>query len=266
MTLVLDGGLAVASASNQTRIIIEGSATQSVYAAVLATVTFINTDDEPTPRLMSINRIVQFEVFDEFFYDTSIANITLIPINDSPFINVSDVTFNETTRNPVYLFPPDVSIDDSDDDVIIGAEITIMSPFDSMDNLSIPDMPGLTITRRTDTDPQPDPSVCSPAVNEYTIRRINIGGTVNKTEYNYALSNITFSNDCPGLLLTPRHIIIVINDERMGFRTTNMHVNIAAVDDPPYCFFGTWPVSNSFVYNSLRAESRDRTKRNVVQC
>ena len=263
---MLDSGLAVAIASNQTQIIIEGSATQSVYAAVLATVRFINTDDEPTPRLMSINRIVQFEVFDEFFNDTSIANVTLIPINDSPFITVSDVTFNETTRNPVYLFPPDISIDDSDDDVIIGAAIEIRSPFDSMDNITVPDMPGLVFQRQTLTTPEPEPSVCSPAVNEYTIQRITINGALNKTEYNYALSNITFSNDCPGLLLTPRRIEIVINDERMGFRTINMYVNIAAVDDPPYCFFGTWPVSNSFIYNSLRAKSRDRKKRNVVQC
>ena len=253
MALVLDSGLAVASASNQTRIIIEGSATQSVYAAVLATVTFINTDDEPTPRLENISRIVQFEVFDEYFNDTSIANVTLMPTNDVPFVNVSDVTFNEATRDPVYLFPPDVSIDDSDDDVIYGAAIVVRSPFDSMDNITIPDMPGLDIIRQT--EPNPEPSVCSPAVNEYAIQRITINGALNKTEYNYVLSNITFSNDCPGLLLTPRRIEIVVIDDRMGFGVINMYVNIGAVDDPPYCFFGTWPVSKDEIKLCKKFES-----------
>ena len=238
---MLGSGLVVASGSNQTRIIIEGSATQSVYAAVLATVTFINTDDEPTLGLENISRVVQFEVFDEYFNDTSIATVTLIATDDSPFVIVSDVTFNETTRDPVYLFPPDVSIDDSDDDVIYGAYIVVRTPFDSMDNITIPDMPGLTIQHIT--EPNPDPSVCSPAVNEYTIQRIHINGALNKTEYNYALSNITFSNDCPGLLLTPRHIEIGIRDTRKEFSGIDMNVNIAAVDDPPYCFFETWPVS-----------------------
>ena len=253
MALVLGSGLAVASASNQTRIIIEGSATQSVYAAVLATVKFINTDDEPTPRLESISRIVQFEVFDEFFNNTSIATVTLIPINDAPIVIVSDVIFNETTRDPVYLFPPDVSIDDSDDDLIFAAVIFVMSPFDSMDNITVPDMPGLAIIRQA--EPNPEPSVCSPAVNEYTIQRITINGVLNKTEYNYALSNITFSNDCPGLLLTPRHIRIVISDDRMETGVINMDVNIGAVDDPPYCFFGTWPVSKDEIKLCKKFES-----------
>ena len=97
--------------------------------------------------------------------------------------------------------------------------------------------------------------MCSPAVNEYAIQRITINGALNKTEYNYALSNITFSNDCPGLLLTPRRIEIAVIDDRMGFGVIDMYVNIGAVDDPPYCFFGTWPVSKDEIKLCKKFES-----------
>ena len=240
-TLVSEYGLVLSNSSTSTYILITGSATQSAYAAILSTVTFINTADEPTPRDQSINRIVQFQVFDENFSDTSIANITLMPVNDAPTVNVSDVTFNESTRDPVYLFPPDVAIDDSDDEIMLHAEVQIQSPYDSMDNLTITSSTDLTIITQTITDLSPSPSVCSPAMNEYTIQRITMLGPLNKTEYNYALSNITFSNYCPGLLTSRRRVTIVLFDG-MDFRRIDMYINIAPVDDPPYCYFGSWPV------------------------
>ena len=241
-TLVSEYGLVLSNSSTSTYIQITGSATQSAYAAILSTVTFINTADEPTPRDQSINRIVQFQVFDENFNDTSIANITIMPVNDVPEVSVPDVTFNESTRDPVYLFPPDVAIDDSDDEIMLFATIQIQSPYDSMDNLTITSSTDLIITTQTIINPPPSPSVCSPAMNEYTVQRITMSGPLNKTEYNYALSNITFSNYCPGLLTSSRSVSIVIFDEMMSFDTITMHINIAPVDDPPYCYFGSWPV------------------------
>ena len=234
--------MVLSNTSTSTYILLSGSATQSDYATVLSSVTFINTDDEPTPRDQSINKIVEFKVFDDNFNDTSIATITLMPVNDFPTLNVSDVTFNESTRNPVYLFPPDVAIDDSDDDVMQFAIITIESPYDSLDNLTIANVTDLTISPQTIIDRAPILSVCSPATNEYTVQRISISGPSNKTEFNYALSNITFSNYCPGLLKSSREVSIVIFDEMNGFSPITMYINIATVDDPPYCYFGSWPV------------------------
>uniref|UniRef100_A0A1X7V4J9 Cadherin domain-containing protein n=1 Tax=Amphimedon queenslandica TaxID=400682 RepID=A0A1X7V4J9_AMPQE len=250
-TMVSQYGLVLSNTSTSTYILIEGSATQSAYAHVLSTVTFINTDDEPTPRDRSINRIVDFEVSDDSFTDTSIANITLMPVNDIPTLSVPDVTFNESTRDPVYLFPPDVAIDDSDDEIIEFARVRIESPYDSMDNLTIHGTTDLTITTQTITDPAPTPSVCSPAVNEYTIQQISMTGPLNKTDFNYALSNITFSNYCPGLLTSRRRVSIILFDEMMGFSPISMYINIATVDDPPYCYFGSWPgvTTSSAVYS-----------------
>ena len=226
--------------ANQTQITILGNATQYTYASILQTAKFGNTADEPTPPYIPVNRDILFEVKDSNFFATATATVTLEPVNDPPTIQVGNVTFNETTREPIFLFASSTLIDDTDHKQLIWITIEIYPHIDSLDNLTIPDITGVNISREYIWAPT---SVCFPATNEFTVQRINISGPANKSVFQDALYNITYNNDCPGLVLTQRSVRIDLFDgDDIDIVWT--FIDIEAFNDTPVCFFGPWPVSN----------------------
>ena len=233
------GSANLTSGGNNTHIMISGLATQQTYESILATTKFNNTADEPTPPNVEVNRTILFSVSDNNYTVYAIATVTLEPVNDPPIIPEATVIFNETTREPVYLFDTSNIIDDSDHDVLVWITLEIDPPLDSLDNLTIPDADYVNISWMSLSAPH---GTCFPFINNHTIQNINISGPANKSVFNDVLHRITFSNDCPGINLTQRSIRITLFDG-VDIGYSWLYVDIHNFNDAPLCYFGAWPVS-----------------------
>ena len=161
-------------------------------------------------------------------------------MNDPPTINVKNVTFNESTRIPINVFPVSLSIDDSDHYQLEDVIVEIYPNIDPMDNLTLPNITGLNIT--LETLPAATVSTCSPAQNDFTVQRLTLTGPANITVFENALRNVTYSNYCPGLVLEQRSIRVILRDS-IDTNTVLSYIDISSFDDTPVCYFGKWPVS-----------------------
>ena len=226
---------------------IEGDASQMAYAELLATVTYINSMDEPTPVDESVEKIIKFTVNDLERDAIANATVTVYPVNDPPELPVVTIVFNESTRDPVYLFTSEIEIDDSDNNTLEWIRIRI-EPVDFLDNLTLftDSIDNINFTL-SGGDSAPKTS-CFPAKNNETTQTIKLYGPASTEDFNNAIHNITFSNVCPGLNTSQRSIEITLFDGVDEF-VSWVYVDISAIDDVPVCYFGQWPVSNN--YNQL---------------
>lgn len=229
--------------ANDSYILLYGLEDQPIYASVLASVKYNSSADEPP---MPGTRVITFTVQEDAFITASTATVTIKYVNDPPaVVPLVGVTFNESTRTPVSLFDSAAFIDDSDDDVLqwVTIELTQQS-LDAMDNLTISTTNGVTIERVPTSEGS---SVCLPAENELTYQYINVMGPANKSVFVSALRSLTFSNDCPGLDTGDRMVSVTLADDD-DENVQIVYVSIEAVDEPPSCYFGPWPVSQKLKY------------------
>jgi hypothetical protein len=250
---VIPANVSVTLTHNDTQLIIDGEATQDDYRSLLATVAFINTDDEPTPPHASVRRLVQFNISDDVF-DAMIAmtTVTIEPVNDCPMIPSFRVMFNETSRDPINLFSTSIMIDDSDHTILENISIMIYPSVDSMDNVTIANVSGLNITRSAYNGSII--SACDPAVNEFTVQEIILEGPANKSTFEEALYSIMYSNGCPGISLTPRSLLVSLNDGACSHDVW-IYIDIIPLDDGPVCYFGSWPGSRQRTANFSESSS-----------
>ena len=232
---------------------VTGMASQKQYKDFLSTVQYQSSADEQTPVNEISNRSILFQIWD-YSVDImkakpeaeAIATVLILPVNDAPRINTNgSVDFDEATRIPVNLFSINDAIDDSDDEDLLWVTVQLHPPLDSQDKLSIPNVDGLTISRKKILE-APHGS-CRPASELYQDQFINISGLASKKLYENALHNVTFNNDCPDLRNDTRTILVHLYDGN-DTGTTVVNVSILSVDDPPLCYFGYWPVSEPLLY------------------
>lgn len=223
-------------------IVMERVTTQDVYHAILETATFVNTADEPTP--VNETRVVSivFYVFDNSNQSSNAtASVTLHPVNDPPELPNVTVSFNESTRTPVFLFTQETSIDDSDNNTLDWVIIELLSA-DFLDNLTVVSSDVVSFT--TSGGDLAPTLACYPAENNETVQSITFSGPASKEDFNNAIRNITFNNPCPGLKREQRSVRVTLSDGVDKF-TSWVYIDIEAVDDPPVCYFGQWPVSDT---------------------
>ena len=224
-----------------TEIRVDGVASHMVYARLLASVTYMNMLDEPTPVNESIMKVIQFTVNDLEQEATAYATVTVYPVNDPPKLSNVTIVFNESTKEPVYLFSSETSVEDSDNDTLEWITIEI-EPTDFLDNLTLltTEMGNINVSLvGGDLAPK---TTCFPTKNNQTTQSIALYGPASTEDFNNAIHNITFSNNCPGLNTTTRLIRVTVFDGVDVF-VSWVYVNISAIDDLPVCYFGQWPVS-----------------------
>ena len=223
---------------------------QKKYADFLSSVQYHSSADEQTPVNEISNRSILFQIWDNNedilqaeFIAAATATVLILPVNDAPeIVTFGSVVFNEATRLPVNLFSTEDVIDDSDSEDLLWVTIKLHPPVDSQDKLSVPDIEGLTISRRKVFEGPP--GLCRPASELYQDQFINITGLASKKVYENVLYNVTFSNDCPALRNDTRTVLVYLYDGKDA-GSTLVTISILSVDDPPLCYFGYWPVSVS---------------------
>lgn len=196
-----------------------GAASVDCYEYILSRVKFVSQADEPGDT----SRTIQFVLSDERgFAFNATTLVTIIPTNDPAVFsfNNSFITFNESTQEPVTLFPFGYTLVDSDGDSLQWVTVEIRPFIDEMDVLYVDlGTSGLDISR--------DISGAS----------LNISGYVNFTVYATVLQTLTFQNSFPGINLANRNIHIVTFDGETESPPTVVTIAIDDFDDVPLCYF-----------------------------
>ena len=209
-------------------LLLTNEAPQSVYQTVLSEIFFVNTADEPG----KIERLIRFTIEDDTFNSTAFTFVEIIPTNDPAFFNftIRELTFNESTREPVSLFSQDDILIDPDETggVLQWITVEIVSPNDPNDTLLANDQgTGLSISPNGG-------------------RLLNISGSGNFTQYEAVLDTVVYFNNFPGMNTTERIINIFTFD---GMNVSFVHsitITVIPFDDQAMCYFNMLvSVSNS---------------------
>ena len=208
--------------SNSSLLVLSGRVLLSDYEAVLSEIFFQNIATEPVSSLRNIS----FIIGDELFRNTAFTIIEIIPTNDPAFIDITNpnITFNETTRDPLNLFSSNDTISDDDGDSLDMIRIVIYPTNDLMDILAAdPVGTGLNVTLSTNP-------------NDNT--QLVISGTANFSTYIQVLQTVTFANNFPGIDRTTRLVNVYTFDGMTESPPHQIRIVIDPFDDPPICFFG----------------------------
>ena len=198
---------------------LSNEAPQSVYQNILREVYFVNTANEPG----RVDRTVTFTIDDGNFSTTAFTTVEIIPTNDPAILNFTErvLTFDESTREPVYLFEQgDALLDpDMDGGTLLWVVIQIVAPDDPNDTL-MANVQGTDLT-----------------VSFSDSRLLNISGNGTFSQYETVLSTVVYYNNFPGMNLEDRVIHVLTFDGKDISFVQLINVTIIPFDDQPMCYF-----------------------------
>ena len=203
--------------NNQT-ISLSGRAKQSDYVEVLSEVLFINAEDEPGNRSITIN----FSITDDPFVAMATVTVQIVPTNDPVFFNfrVKTLVYEEEFQQPLFLFSSSDFLSDSDGSILHSVTIIIDSPYDAYDSLSV-DSSGSDLE----------------VLYNNSTQTLVISGVAELSTYEQVLRNVSFLNTFPGLDISQRNISVVTFDGMTSSPPHYILVDITPFDDPPICYF-----------------------------
>ena len=237
--------VSVMTSENLQTLEIVGPSVPVQFNAVLRSVTYSNSNDNPTS---SVNRRVTFLAYDTEGRTNevlAVSTITIIPVNDPPEVSLSSVTsystdvvqFQEGTDG--VLVAPNITVTDVDSVTLQSAILVLTSPAHDSDTLVIPSPPvsGISISYNAGTlslmgeGPLEDyqlllasvqfRSTDSPFLDsslESLMRSISIevsDGDLSSTETTVVQVQFVPNNDAPSLMLDEANVIFRDNDIRI---------------------------------------------------
>lgn len=198
---------------------INGSASEAIYAQVLASVRYDNSSDNPS----SAERTLAFQTSDgDSLSNISYTTVSVVGNNDPAVIGhdpndpgqVFEVTFTED-QGPVAVVSQDFFVTDVDSEVIAGATITL---------INLPD--GAEETLSLDYQGQ-----------QFEIARGNgvlvITGDGSAEEYADLIRRVQYENVSQNPNLADRQVEVVVNDGSSNSNAINSVVHVAPVNDAP---------------------------------
>ena len=246
----LANNLSIAVTEGNQIISMTGEAIQSMYATILGLVNFVNNEDEPGDRSVSIN----FTIRDDEFVAMATSTVQLVSTNDPVFISfypTKSLTYNEESQQPLFLFQND-TLSDSDGNMLQNITISIVNIFDENDQLAaVADE--LTAEADELTD---EASELTGEASELTgeagdsglqvtvsnssgaAHTLVLSGNASLAVYEAVLRSATFINTFPGLNTYRRNITVVTCDGMTESPPHYILLDIVAFDDPSICYFG----------------------------
>ena len=212
-----------------------GQVEQSQYELVLSEVYFVNNEDEPGSRLVTVN----FTITEDNFVSVATTQVEVLPTNDPVFFNFEEksLSYREEERRPVNLFNANDTLSDSDGSSLESVYITIVSDLniDPFDVLAA-DAGNSGLTVMADSNDRG--------------RTLVISGVANFSVYESVLQTVTFANTFPGILSHQRNITVVTFDGMTSSPIHTILIDVVLFDDPPICYFDVL-VSNQNVFCRL---------------
>ena len=206
-----------------------GEAIQSMYATILGQVKFVNNEDEPGDRSVSIN----FTIRDDEFVAMATSTVQLVSTNDPVFISfypTKSLTYNEESQQPLFLFQND-TLSDSDGNMLQNITISIVNIFDENDQLA-------AVADELTAEAGDSGLQVTVSKSSGTAHTLVLSGNASLAVYEAVLRNATFINTFPGLNTYQRNITVVTCDGMTESPPHYILLDIVAFDDPSICYFG----------------------------
>ena len=192
------------------------------FSMILSTIAYQNLADE----MVGTNRNISFTVNDnsERFSETKYCLVILIPVNDLPIISLAVKQIRYSEGDPPIILSNQVTIQDDDNDTLLGARIEILNRFDGEEELLL--TPSL--------DTMTNVSLVS-AEFDITNGILYLSGQASVQSYSDLISqvqylhNITAGNSTNGI----REIRFYINDGIDDSEPDSVFVMYNEVDNPP---------------------------------
>ncbi|QLE42087.1 hypothetical protein FD723_17785 [Nostoc sp. C052] len=189
-----------------------GSATVANYQAVLRSVTYTNSSDNPT----TTPRTISFVVNDGTDNSTTVTrNINITAVNNAPIATTTNSAL-AYTENATIAIDSGITVSDVDSANLASATVRISSGFISaQDTLAFTSQNGITGSYNSSTGV------------------LTLTGNSSVANYQAVLRSVTYTNSSDNPTTTPRTISFVVNDGTANSTTVTRNINITAVNDTP---------------------------------
>ncbi|SFG48034.1 cadherin-like domain-containing protein [Neptunomonas qingdaonensis] len=219
---------------------LSGSDTLANYEAVLRTVTFVNTSDDPTNNTSSASRTITFSVTDADSDGTGAGSgsdnrgVTIVPTQDAPVLSGGSQTLAYTEQAAAAVIDSTVSVSlDADDTQMSGATVVISAGYTGGDVLSFLAQNGIS--------------------GSYSAGTLTLSGDATLAEYSTALQSVKFNStsDDPTTISANRTITWQVTDANSDdagaavSNTVSSAITITAVNDAPT--LSATPLNPSFI-------------------
>ena len=192
-----------------------GTASVAAYQALLRSVTYTNTSDNPSPAARS----VAFVVTDDGGLPSPAATraVAVSPANDAPVVVLSGSTPAFTEGGLAVAVDAGLTVADPDSNVV-GATVSITGGFAAgQDVLAVAG---------------PLPAGVTAAYNGAT-GVLTLSGSATPAAYQSLLQSVTYANTSANPSVTPRTVSVVVSDGSLSSAPVTTTVTVAAVDTPP---------------------------------
>ncbi|MGF6429211.1 cadherin domain-containing protein [Bradyrhizobium elkanii] len=189
-----------------------GSSSVANYQAALASVTYINTGDNPS----GLARTVTITTNDGTLDSSPVTDtINVTPVNDPPVVTAGH-TLNYTENQAATAFDPAIIVSDVDNTTLTGATVQITGNYaNGQDVLAFTSQNGITGSFNAGTG------------------MLTLTGTASVADYQAALASVTYQNTSDNPSGLARTVTIVANDGTATSTPVTGTINVTPVNDPP---------------------------------
>ncbi|MHC1945960.1 cadherin domain-containing protein [Bradyrhizobium sp. UFLA06-06] len=189
-----------------------GSSSVANYQAALASVTYINTSDNPS----GLARTVTITTNDGTLDSSPVTDtINVTPVNDPPVVTAGH-TLNYTENQAATAFDPAIIVSDVDNTTLTGATVQITGNYaNGQDVLAFTSQNGITGSFNAGTG------------------MLTLTGTASVADYQAALASVTYQNTGDNPSGLARTVTIIANDGTATSTPVTGTINVTPVNDPP---------------------------------
>ncbi|MCP1973789.1 cadherin domain-containing protein [Bradyrhizobium elkanii] len=189
-----------------------GSSSVANYQAALASVTYINTSDNPS----GLARTVTITTNDGTLDSSPVTDtINVTPVNDPPVVTAGH-TLNYTENQAATAFDPAIIVSDVDNATLTGATVQITGNYaNGQDVLAFTSQNGITGSFNAGTG------------------MLTLTGTASVADYQAALASVTYQNTSDNPSGLARTVTIIANDGTATSTPVTGTINVTPVNDPP---------------------------------
>ncbi|MGF6310581.1 hypothetical protein ABIB82_004666 [Bradyrhizobium sp. i1.8.4] len=189
-----------------------GSSSVANYQAALASVTYVNTSDNPSGLARTVTITANDGTLDGA---PATETINVAPVNDPPVVTAGH-TLNFTENQAATAFDPAITVSDVDNTTLAGATVQITGNYATgQDVLAFTTQNGITGSFDAGTG------------------TLTLTGTASVADYQAALASVTYQNTSDNPSGLARTVTIITNDGSANSTAVTDTINVTPVNDPP---------------------------------
>jgi hypothetical protein len=205
-------GTAIVAAYAAPTLSLSGADTLANYEAVLRSVTYANSSEDPAPT----SRAIAFVANDgDAASAPATTTVGVTAVNDAPVLVSGGGSPTFTEDGPAVAVDPSLTVTDVDDATLASAMVTITNLLDAGSETLAASTGGTAITAA------------------YVAPTLTLSGTDSLASYQAVLRSVTYASTSQNPTATPRSIQFRANDGSDPGNTVTTVVGVVAVNDPP---------------------------------